>query len=362
MNTFSVDVYDKNMAYLGRIDPNKLRSGVKFSEDANGGQRGMKIRVAQTWDEPHDLYKPFNFIRVIQINNTHTPLGRLVYSGWVYKVQRNSQTGVTLHVYGLVSLLKRVFFKSGGSLDVSYTSADPSTMVANIIASWQSEYPSTGDLWIGTNAVTENGQVIRVGSQVVATGNSVDFDFKKKNCFDAIKKCIELTGSGWYWKIDHGGDVLFKEKPSTATHTFTIGKDIQEVDAPVSIEDVKNSVYIDYSGGTATGSDSTSIDSFGKAEYHAEEETNLAGATEIVNQKLDELKDEKYLAKIVLNNEYDIFSVKAGDSCEVLNVHKDNDIFNDNMFIKNVEYSENSAIITLEEQELDIASVIKDLG
>ena len=46
MNDFSIDVFDRNMSYLGTLDKEKIMNKIVFSEDANGGQRNCAIKYS----------------------------------------------------------------------------------------------------------------------------------------------------------------------------------------------------------------------------------------------------------------------------------------------------------------------------
>lgn len=83
-----------------------------------------------------------------------------------------------------------------------------------------------------------------------STGLSLTYTFNQATIFDAMKKVLELSPTGYYSYIDLGTaemDIL----PISSTADFTIvkGKDINELSIVLSIEQVKN--YLLFTGGPA---------------------------------------------------------------------------------------------------------------
>jgi len=362
-NAFVVSFYDKNMVFLNDL-PDVKTSPISFQESTNGGQKDITIECSYKFEERPDFINEGNYVRITQLNNDYAPKGRLVYSGYIEGLDpyiKGGNQGLTITIMGLVGLLQRSFFKDAGALSRSYVTTDPSIVIADVLSSYQVDYPSSGNDFIGSDALSVEGLLIRVGNQISSTGKSIGFDFDKINHFDAIKKCLELTGEDWFWKVDAGGDFIFKAKPVSATHSFTVGKDIQDISPRRSISEVVNKVYAEYDSGLTSDSDSVSVNDFGLSEDIINESTaDLDAADELVAQKLSSSKDKKSFAKITINNQYDTFSIKPGDTCEVLNIVKNNDMFNDNMFIKSVTYEENLCHLTLEDEPLEITKVLKN--
>lgn len=87
----------------------------------------------------------------------------------------------------------------------------------------------------------------------VATGLSLTYPFVVATILDAIKKVIELSPTGYYSYIDLGTaeiDIL-PTNDSVADFTIVRGKDINELDMALTIEQVKN--YLLLSGGDTGG-------------------------------------------------------------------------------------------------------------
>ena len=61
----------------------------------------------------------------------------------------------------------------------------------------------------------------------------------KPQTLEAIDILKDLSPSNWYWYVDELGLFYFKSKPSTATHTFILGKHFSSVSVNRSIEKTK---------------------------------------------------------------------------------------------------------------------------
>ena len=113
----------------------------------------------------------------------------------------------------------------------TYTSDDPVTdMMAGILT----DYNNRGGL------ITEG--------DFVAAGLSITYTFVVATIFDALKKILELSPTGYYSYIDLGLATLdIKQISSTADFTVVRGKDVNQLTIAMSIEQVKN--YLLLSGG-----------------------------------------------------------------------------------------------------------------
>jgi len=138
-------------------------------------------------------------------------------------------------IYTITSGDIRFITKSGiPTTTTTYTLDDPvSEMAAGIIA----DYNLRG------GKITER--------EFVATGLSITNTFNSATIFDAINKVLELSPSGYYSYIDLGtSEIDIKPISQTADFTIVRGKDINELNMSLTIEQVKN--YLLLSGGEIT--------------------------------------------------------------------------------------------------------------
>ncbi len=353
---YNIKVFDKDGNFLSVVDGSKRISKIRFSEIINGGQRELNIDLKYDFDNHPDYFSPFNFIRVYAVTSNY-PKGTLIYSGWISKVI-GLKDGIRVTALGLASMLNLSLYKDGSLFDVEKMNEDPATIVNDIISTFQAEYPPTsGYEWIGTDEVTG----IRSGGNVDTVGTTVNFTFQKMTWLRAMAKCVELAGGTWFWYVDKGGDVYFREKPSTPTHKFTIDKDIQDFNIPHSIEKIVNDVTVAYDVGIVRSFNSTSVNTYGRREIYIDESSSSdsTSAQQIADQKIAEGKDRKVATTLVINNAYNIETIRAGDTCRVMNYRKDSDILIDNMLIIQADYSEDTIKLRLEEQGLDFGGTLQ---
>lgn len=85
-----------------------------------------------------------------------------------------------------------------------------------------------------------------------ATGLSVTYTFVVATIFDALKKILELSPTGFYHYIDLGtAEIDIKQMSTTPDFTLVRGRHINELNLALTIEQVKN--YLLFSGGETAG-------------------------------------------------------------------------------------------------------------
>jgi hypothetical protein len=154
-----------------------------------------------------------------------------------------------------------------------------------------------------------------------AAGVSLTNLFNSATIFGAIKKCVELSPSGYYSYVDLGTaeiDIL----PTSTTPDFTVvlGKDINDIEIVLSIENVKNQLLL--SGGETAGvnlfrqyQDSSSAARYGTrlAQQSDNRITLAATADAIGNSFIDENAEETQETPLtILNSKFDITLLTPG--------------------------------------------------
>lgn len=83
-----------------------------------------------------------------------------------------------------------------------------------------------------------------------ATGLSLTYTFNQATIFDALRKVLELSQTGYYSYIDLGtAEMDILTQSAVADYTIVKGKDVNQLDLTLSIEQVKN--YLLFTGGPA---------------------------------------------------------------------------------------------------------------
>lgn len=113
------------------------------------------------------------------------------------------------------------------------------------------------------------GTVKHSDSSVRTTSTTVSYTFTFNTYYEALKKCVELAPSNWYFSVDPGTGLVTFDRKRGAVHILTKGK-VSHFDVALSLEDVINNVY--FSGGdTGAGknllvnkNDAQSIEDYGQ--------------------------------------------------------------------------------------------------
>lgn len=341
---FLVKIYDTDGATLIKtLKPSVIKNSPSFTTQINGGLGQCVLDLNLPFDdfgEGTDI--DFMYIVKIYVTDESNPLGRLVYKGFISAYQpylNEVDQGVKITLLGLVSLLSFAYYKNGTSFTVAHSAVDPSAIMKAIITHFNTVYA-------GSLIGYDSG-----GTTVDNVGTNVDYTFTEKKWLDALKDVFKLAGPGWWWTIDKEGQLYLKQKPASATHSFTIAKDIDSITVDKSAETVKNKVRVKYGGNTADDDDASSISRFGTREAIVTDDQiqNATAANQRAAKEVDDNKVEKIKARIELNIKYDLESIKVGDTCKILNLSSDQATFNDNMMIVSVAYNFDKASIELEE-------------
>jgi len=122
---------------------------------------------------------------------------------------------------------------------------------------------------------------------------------------------------------------------------------------------VVNDVTVAYNGGTQNATDATSIAAYGKREKYIDRTTDTSDSTtalQIATKEVEDNKDEKIEATIILNNQYDIESVRPGQTCKIMNYKKGAELFSENMLIVSTRYKNGDSLEINLESKKDVAT------
>jgi len=352
---FLIKVYDSTGATLIKtIKSTEILNEPSFKSVINGGFGECKINLNLPIDDFGEGTEIdyMTIVKIYEYDVTNHPTGILIYTGFVagYKLYiSGSVAGVELIVHGLASLLEFIYYKSGSSYAPVHTGVDPAVILKAIIDYFNTVYPSG---LIGYTALT-----------IDTVGTNVSITYDKNKCYEACKKVKDVCGGAWYWKVDRDGQVYLKQKPATATHTFTIGKDIEALNIDKSSEDIKNFIRVEYTGGAnKEDSNAASITDYGRRDLIVTDTTlqDLATATQRVNKELTDNKDAKIKGTLTVNTKYDLESVKVGDTCKILNYKTGSILFDTNMQIVSISYSLSNVKLELAEISSSFGQAVND--
>ncbi len=293
-------------------------------------------------------------VDIYEVDSVNAPLGRRIYRGYISKyepyIDASGQEGVKVTCLGLVSLLTKSYYKNGSSFTVTQSGVDPQAIGEAIIDHYNTIFG--GSLLSYTH-----------GTSTQTVGTNVSYTFTDQKWFDALTTVAKLAGTNWWWKIDENGLYSFQAKPSSATHKFTIRKDVNAITAPKDAEKVINDVQVRRSGGTASNySDATSQSTYGtgatpSGKYSAiindPSITDANGADQRGNKEVNDKKTAFNSAVITVNPNYDLESIKCGQTCRVMNYDKSSTFFGTNLLIVGLAYDGDTCRVEVERSPAD---------
>lgn len=357
---YTVKIFDQDgTTFLTNISPRELGGVPTFTSKIYGGFSDIKINLRGERFQFDSFGEGtlINFMNIVEIEvvDENNPRGRTIYKGWISQyepyVMENGDEGVTITILHLTSLLSASYYKNGASYTVEFTEEDAETMGRAVIDHFNTIF--SGALLSYSAATTD------------PVGTSLTQDFVDKKWFDALTTIGDLCGTDWWWKIDETGQYWLKAKPGTATHTFTIGKDAAVVRATKNMEGMVNDVQVRYTGAaTLEDDDATSQASFGTGSPATGKWTKIVSdsnigdvttATARAAKEIEDNKAAKIMATLTINNQYDLESIKVGQTCKIRNFDKDNSFFNDNMMIAQLTYSGDAVTIQLSNEPINFA-------
>lgn len=335
---YQIKVYDSDGSnFIKTFNPDTVKQDVSFNSQINGGFGECVIDLNLPFDN-FDEGSSIDYENLVKIYavDSNNPGGRLIYTGFISDYtpySKGTNQGVQVTLLGLISKLSRDYFKNGSSYTVSKSGLKAGALAEDIIDHFDSQ--------------VSGSFITYTGSSVESSGGDVNYEFEKKTWIQALEETLKIAESGFWWNVGADGLFTFKSKPSSATHTFTFSKDLEEVALIKSSEEVKNSVRVEYDGGSVDDSDATSISSYGKRQELISDTSikDATTATQTAARFIADNKDPKLKATLKINSQYDIESIKVGDTCKVINVV--NNPFSDNMQIVSVNYDPEYAIIEL---------------
>lgn len=118
-------------------------------------------------------------------------------------------------------------------------------------ATYSSQDPISGMLSPILQDYNNRGGRVTEGS-FTAAGTTTTYTFNVATIFDAMKKCLEMSPSGFYTYIDLGtSEMEVAQVASVPDFTIVRGKDIHQIVMGLSIEQLKN--YLLFTGGDTGG-------------------------------------------------------------------------------------------------------------
>jgi len=335
----------------------------------NGGIGNLSIKIARKIDEfdtDGDLTLG-NKIEIWIYDEDSGNDGVNIYKGWIEQQNPYIDGGieyVDILCASLISKMKNDILKNSTQTTLfTIATAGLTTTSASITAAEIADVvKATIDLFKENNSNIDINYNPAGTDLIEDTTKEMQYTFEAMTYFDVIEKCRQIAPENTYWKITANGNIYFTIPSNEADHVFTIGKNIKKIEASKSLDSVKNIILIwdgQHLGLYTKYEDATSVSSYGRRvkqliDSNIKDQDTMDN---IGNAFIEENKNPKVriTIEIIDNNEndkgYDIESIEAGDTCRIVGIADDNDIFGNNMIIKEVIWKLDKAILIIETEK-----------
>lgn len=370
-------VYSEDGTYLGVLDD--VISDLTITRQINGGDNEFTIALARKYDDfdENNTIKFNNRIKVFLKDSYNVAGDKLVAYGYIISYApflKGKEEGVEVTCLSAVSKLSNDFYRTGSSADASelgveLTSKRADEMMEAIITHYRTIESNSmlSNDFSNADATTDN----------VGTPTTFTHRFFNMKHLDAMRESAKFlpknkTGGYWfYWRIDTDGKLWVKNISQTADHSFIIGKHIKEITGNKTIEDLVNRIYFWNEKGTVdpdyiklVDDDTTSQTSYDIVSSYITDSkiTNTTAATLLATAKLYDSKDPKIQIKLTLTGDYDLASIKPGQTCTILNAKNNPYVLGNDkvLLIESVEYSPDSAILELSNGNVKFEDIVEE--
>lgn len=358
---YNVKILARDGTILKTLSPKVLGAEPKFTNRINSISGAITLELNSKFDNFGEG-EYIDFMNIVEVYSvalkSGTQIETLIFKGYIEEyrpyIDSSKKEGIQIVVQHIGALLSRSYVA-----DYLY-SADPSAIFKSIIDNFNTIY--------GGNLITYTLDSIE------DTGATVTVNVIDKRHSEAIQQVFETSLADWYYYIDAIGVFHFHPKPSTATHTFTISKDIKSISASKSIKETINHIILKhkyYNGSTyldttTNYNEAISQAALGTGSPAMGKLSNIISVREVYTQdtadgyadkKFQELASPVLQAEITVTEPYNIDSIKVGDTCKIVNINSS--FFTNNMQIVQVDYSATEAKITVGSFKNDLQSALR---
>ena len=359
---YQIKLYDKDKTFKKVINSKIIKNNISFTKQINGGlwqfSLLLDLKFDYVWSYVDSEWEIYNITQwdIIEIYNFENKLNTLIYSWYIEEIITNISNfeQLELKINGLASLLKRLVYNVSWNYktNLSGTSFD---ILNDIFDFVKIQYPFFSFSWFSPWV-------------------NVSIDNNFTDCFDLIKKIVDLNEDCYFYVDNY--TIFFKQKPTSATHTFTLADNIVELNVETDTTDTCNYLILEYKTWVSIYQDATSISTYGKREKYVSN-TQLAdidSANEFWNNYILKNKNPLEKTSLVINNKYllnfqllleqltenlntytqnledffiykNIHNIKPWETCKIKNIKRN---LNQNLLISKVSYNQYEIKLDLE--------------
>ena len=347
---FNIIFFDKNNNYIKTIKSSYVKNSPQIKYKINLGASFCVIDFNLNFDKSKTEL-PLDFLNIVEIweldkNNKN---GVLIFSGIISQKNPILSKGienVKVFFLGIGAVLGRSNYVDLNHNDITITTENHKTALENILLNFDQKYSS-----------------IITASTIQDDGITISYEFKNKKWKDAINDIRELSGGGYFWRVNASRHFEFKKINLVADHVFHRGRDIDFMNKKDKIETIQNSVKIIYDGGTEYLENTQSINDYGECFVLIEDQNikDSQTAQQRASQILAENKDLDYSFSVRINSNYNLESLQVGDTCQILGGLIDANIYPDLLQIVEIDYQVDFAVLTFGKIRDDLGETIVKL-
>lgn len=315
---FAHKIYTNAGVYVGTLAANIVTSLPAFNWQINGGMGEMQVHLALSLKDfsstyENQLIKLGNEIRTIIVDSNGSTMR--IFDGYITNYEPNMDAGghqeIVVHVTSTTKTLDDQLFHDGSSTTKSYSSVDPSSIMKDVLTKY-------------------GGAVYYTGASITDTSTVVSYMFNYLSYLEAVNIILGLCPGFWYWYIDaYNIFYLHASNFDVVDHKLFIGKQISNIQASKSIEELYNAIYFKGGGDPALYKyyvRTSSITEYGRREYKMQDERVIVAATAstMATKFLDEHDHPRSILTAVVVDDtvdqmrgYDIESFRPGQTVQV---------------------------------------------
>ena len=350
---YNFKFYERDGSLITTMNPRHLANEIAITGLLNSGMGELRLVLNLPFDSYSDSVSyvaNMKFVKVYEYDSNNLN-GRLVFVGYNQRFVPKLNTSVdnvTLKFLGLGSLLKQTLFGTQPNFTVDHETVaeDVGQIARDIIDQLNADIGDSYD-WI-------TYETAGVDQTAFLKGSTNKIKFIDTDMFDAMESCRNLAGGDWYWHIDGTGVFHFREKGSTADHTFQVKKNIKDLEIDSHIADIANDVTLEWDDPTrSNGDDATSIAAYGRFTKIINDISikDSATATDRINTELDKFKNPRLRVAIEITSDYDIESIRVGQTCRVIGMKTAAGDLSENMQIVSLKYKPDTIVLELDDTQ-----------
>jgi hypothetical protein len=332
----------------------------QFTKTINNGLSECILELPYAFDYAGSDIAEGNEVKISIQDNDTVGVQKIIYWGYISMIEgeiSDRKESMMVHLLGYQTTLALDIMQTAKVTAITFTGVDLGTAMRSIIDSFKAANPLS--------------KISYTSLTIPTVGKVITYTFKRVTYQQAMDKLRSMAPANYYFYIDENNVVNFKPKPTTATHTFVLGRHFSAVRAQRGIEKVKNSLLL-WNGEPSTSiiykryEDAGSIALYGRRtnvvdDYGVGDE---ATADMLALNYLTENRDPEIVLTVeILDNTenpdgkgYDLESIQPGDTCSFVGFSEafKGRYLSDNMLITSIIYTLDKVILTIDPRNLGI--------